>query len=114
MIYKYIANRLLFALAIGASSHVFPGIEVSGLTTAILLGVILSALDWLVKPVLVLLTLPVTLITFGLWLFLINSVLLLMASWLVDGFEVDSFGAALLFSFALTCVNAVLDYLFDT
>jgi putative membrane protein len=110
--YKFIANRLFFALAIGATARIFPGIELDGLASALILGFVLSLLDWLLKPVLVLLTLPVTLFTFGLWLFVINTLLVMLASWLVTGFEVETFGAALIFSFAISCINALLDYLF--
>lgn len=111
---KFLANRLLFALAIGGTASFFPGVELQGLTTAFILGILLSILDWLVKPILILLTLPVTLFTFGLWLFFLNTILLMMASSMVEGFEIDSFGAALLFSLAISCFNALLDYLFDT
>lgn len=111
---KFLANRLLFALAVGGTASYFPGIELQGLISAFILGVLLSFLDWLVKPILILLTLPVTLFTFGLWLFFLNTFLLMIASSIVDGFEVDSFGSALLFSLAISCFNALLDYLFDT
>jgi len=111
---KYIANRLLFALAVGSLAHFFPGVTINSLGVAIVLGIILSILDWTVKPILVLFTLPITLFTFGLWLFIINTIVLLMASAMISGFDIDSFGDALLFSFAISIINALLDFLFDT
>ena len=70
---------------------------------------VISLLDNLVRPILIVVTLPVTAITLGLFLFVINAVIILMASAIVDGFKVDNFGSALLFSLIITAVNYLLE-----
>ncbi|HEY8388718.1 MAG TPA: phage holin family protein, partial [Parasegetibacter sp.] len=102
--------RILFnaAVAIGLS-YVLPGISITDYWTAIILVLVLSVLNAIVKPLLVLLTLPVTIFTFGLFLFVINALIIIIGSKVVKGFEVDGFWWALLFSIILSIVNSFLD-----
>ncbi|MFY0253089.1 phage holin family protein [Chitinophaga sp. 30R24] len=85
-----------------------PAVKVDSFITALILALVLSLLNALVKPVLVLLTFPVTIITLGLFLFVINALIILLAAKLVPGFKVDGFWWALLFSIVMTIINSIL------
>ena len=98
----------LSALAVLVASYVLPGVHVSGLFAALVVVVVLGLINLVVKPLLLLLTLPVNILTLGLFTFVINAALILLASKIVEGFAVDGFGWALLFSVVLSLVNAVL------
>ena len=75
----------------------------------LLTAVVISILDNLVRPRLRVVTLPVTVVTLGLFLFVVNAIIILMAAGIVKGFDVNSFGSALLFSLVLTAVNYLLE-----
>ena len=81
---------------------------VDGFLTAVVLAVILSLLNVTVKPLLIILTIPMTVFTFGLFLLVINAVIILIASALVPGFEVANFWWALIFSLLLSLLNSLL------
>ncbi|MDD2964780.1 MAG: phage holin family protein [Bacteroidales bacterium] len=96
------------AMVVSVLAAVIPGISISGFGSALFLVVVLTILNLLVKPILVLLTIPVTLLTFGLFLLVINAVIILMASGVVVGFRVDGFVPALLFSLANSAISYLL------
>ena len=100
---------LLLSVAVMVAAWLLPGVEVGSLWSVLLTAVVISLLDNLLRPVLVVVTLPVTAVTLGLFLFVINAVIILMASAIVEGFKVDNFGSALLFSLILTAVNYLLE-----
>jgi len=87
-------------------AHILPGIKIDSFFTAIIVAVVLAVLDAFVKPLLILLTLPATILTLGLFLFVINAVIILIAENFVDGFRVESFWFALLFSILLSFFNS--------
>jgi putative membrane protein len=93
------------SLAVFAGAHLLPGIFVQDFLTSIVVALVLALLNIIVKPVLVLLTIPVTLITLGLFLLVINAVVVIIAGKLVPGFEVNGFWWALLFSVFLSLVQ---------
>ena len=99
---------LLLSVAVMVAAWLLPGVEVGSLWSVLLTAVVISLLDNLVRPILIVVTLPATVVTLGLFLFVINAVIILMASGIVNGFEVRSFGWALLFSLVLTAVNYLL------
>ncbi|PCJ97457.1 MAG: hypothetical protein COA50_05455 [Flavobacteriaceae bacterium] len=105
---KMILRILLSALAVVILSKVLPGIGVDSYTTAIIVAVVLSLLNFLVKPLLIIFTLPVTIVTFGLFLLIINAIIILMADYFVDGFYVSSIWWALLFSLLLSFLQSIL------
>lgn len=86
--------------------YIVPGIKFRSIFTALLVAIILAVLDALIKPLLVILTLPVTIITLGLFLFAINAFIVLIAEYIVPGFEVQSFWHAFLFSLLLSFFNS--------
>ena len=102
-----IVRILLGALALYLVAELVPGIEVAGLWPAILAATVLGILNGLVRPVLVILTLPVTLLTLGLFLFVINAALFLLAAAFIDGFSVSGFWIALLGSVLVSIVTAL-------
>jgi len=97
-----VADLLLRGVSLGDMS------QTNGLLTALLVAAVLGLLNALLKPILVLLTLPVTLVTLGLFLLVINAVIVLLAAKLVQGFHVDSFWWALGFSLLLSMITSVL------
>ncbi len=105
---KTILKILLTALAVLAIAYLLPGVTVQDYTTAILVAVVLGLLRIFVKPVLVILTIPITIITLGLFLFCINAIIVLLASKFVDGFSVNGVFTALLFSFLLSFFQSIL------
>ncbi len=100
---------LLLALAVTIGARLLPGVQVDSIWAILLTAVVISLLDNLVRPVLVVVTLPATALTLGLFLFVINALIILMSSAIVRGFHVDSFWSALLFSLVLTAVNYLLE-----
>ena len=99
----------LLALALLTLAHVYSGVQVSQFGSALLAAFVIGLLNTLVRPVLVLLTLPVTLVTLGLFLFVINALMFWAAGSLLDGFEVRGFGAALLGSLIYSLAGLVID-----
>lgn len=89
-------------------SYILGGIHLENFWSAIILAVVLAVLNAIIKPLLVILTFPITLVTLGLFLFVINALIILMADGLLDGFEVDGFWWALLFSLLLSIVTSLL------
>ncbi len=108
---KFLANLIVSTLAVVITSYVMPGVHVSGIFTALLVAAVLSFLNSIVKPLLVLLTIPFTIFSFGLFLLVINAVIILIASSLVEGFKVSGFWAALFFSLVLSLVTSLLNNL---
>ena len=89
-------------------SYLLSGIIIDTFWTAILLALIMAALNAIVKPILIVLTLPITLVTLGLFLFVINALIVLIADKLLDGFQVKNFWWALLFGLLLSGVTSLL------
>ncbi len=86
-----------------------PGVHVDGFMTGIFVALALAFFNALVKPILIFLTLPATIISLGLFLLVINAVIILMADWLVDGFYVNGFWWAFLFSIILSITTSVFN-----
>lgn len=85
-----------------------PGVTVANFTISIFVAIVLGLLNLFIKPILVLFTLPVTVLTFGLFLLVINAAMILLCSEIVGGFSVDSFLTALLFSVILSISQSIL------
>ncbi len=101
-----IARILISAMSVVILGLILPGVEVENSWNAVLVALVLALLNATIRPVLILLTLPVTLFTLGLFLFVINAFIILLASNWINGFVVDGFLWALLFSFLLAIVNS--------
>ena len=102
-----IIRVLVTALALLLAAYLVPGITVSGLYIAIIAAIILGLLNVLVRPVLILLTLPVTILTLGLFIFVINALLFWFAASFLEGFEVSGFLPALIGSIVVSVISVV-------
>lgn len=105
---QFILKLLLTAVAVVVLAKILPGIAVESYGSAVIVAFVLALLRLIVKPVLIILTLPITIITFGIFLLFINAILILMASALVDSFHVSSIWWALLFSLLLSLFQTIL------
>ncbi len=105
---KLLLRILLSALAVVILAKILPHVSVDTYFTAIIVAIVLSLLNFIVKPILVILTLPVTIITFGLFLLIINAIIILLADNLIHGFSVDGIWWALLFSLLLSFLQSLL------
>ena len=106
---KLLAKWLLSATALLAVTYLYPGVELQSFASALLAAFVIGLLNVFLRPILVLLTLPVTLVTLGLFLFVINALLFWAAATLLDGFQVRDFGAALLGSLLYSVFSLVID-----
>jgi putative membrane protein len=105
---SFIARLITTTLAVIVVSWLLPGVKIDGVITAILFAIVLALLNVLIKPLLVLLTLPITVLTLGLFLLVINALMILLAAEIVPGFIVDGFWWAVLFSIILSVTVSVL------
>jgi putative membrane protein len=96
---------IVAALAIGVAAYLLPGVTVT-VMGALVLAVVLGIINTFIKPVILLLTLPLTILTLGLFSLVVNALFILLASVIVPGFHVDGFWWALLFALVLSLVNA--------
>jgi putative membrane protein len=106
---KFLIKLIIIASISFALAHVLSGVHVDSFWTSIVFALILAILNVIAKPILIILTLPVTIITLGLFLFVVNAIIVLLASNLVQGFSIDSFWWALLFSFLLSFIMSFID-----
>lgn len=106
---KFIISIIISTAAVILTAYLLPKdmVYVENLTTAILIAVVLAFLNTVVKPVFIILTIPVTLVTLGLFLLVINAGIILLADYFIDGFWVKGFWAALIFSFILSLINSL-------
>lgn len=102
---SFIIKILVSGLLVLLGAYFLPGVSVSGFGTALLVAIVLAVLNTLVKPVLVILTIPVTILTLGLFLLVINAAIILLTDALVPGFQVAGFWWALLFSLLLSLLT---------
>lgn len=93
---------LVFGIA-----HFLPGVHVAGFYTAAVVAVVLALLNVFIKPIMVLLTLPFTIITLGLFLLVVNAIIILLCTKIVGGFTVDTFWIAMLFSIILSLLQSI-------
>ncbi len=105
----FIIRLLVSGLAVFATAWLLPGVHVSGFTSAIIVAVVLGILNAIVKPVIQILTLPLTVLTLGLFLLVINAGIVLLADFFLSGFKVDGWLWALIFSFVVTIVSSALE-----
>lgn len=107
---KFIVQLIISTLAVLISAYLLPGVHIrdNSFLTALVVAAVLSFLNTVLKPIMIVLTIPVTIVSFGLFLVVINALIILLAARIVDGFTVDGFWWAILFSFILSLVTSVL------
>lgn len=106
---KTLTRWLLLAGALLLVAHLYPGVEVKSFWAAMIAALILGLLNTLLRPILVLLTLPVTVVSLGLFLFVINALMFWAAAGVLDGFAVTGFGAALIGSLIYSLCGMLID-----
>jgi putative membrane protein len=106
---NFLIRFLLNGLAVLATAYILDGVDVDGYVTALIVALVLSAANAFVKPILILFTIPITILTMGLFLLVINALIILLVDALVPRFEVDGFWWALLFSLILSIFNSLFD-----
>jgi putative membrane protein len=109
---SYLIHWLLRAVAIIITAYLLPGVTLAGVGAALAAALVLGLINTFIKPVLILLTLPLNILTLGLLTFVINALLILLTSSLVPGFQVSGLLSALIFSLVLSIVNYVLGLIF--
>ncbi len=106
--------RLLITAAVAYGlSMVLTGVHIVDFKTAIIFAIVLALLNFIVKPLLVILTLPITILTLGIFLFIINAFIIMLADKFVDGIKVDGFLWALIFSLILSLVSSLVNSMLD-
>jgi putative membrane protein len=108
---SFILRLFISALAVFIAAYILPGVQVDSFWTAVIVAILIGVVNMFIKPIIVFLTLPVTVITLGLFLLVINAALILLVDALIDGFSVDSFWWAVLFSIVLSLVSGFLNML---
>lgn len=106
---KTLTRWLLLAGALLLVAHLYPGVEVKNFSAAMIAALVLGLLNTLLRPILVLLTLPVTVVSLGLFLFVINALMFWAAAGVLDGFAVTGFGAALIGSLIYSLCGMLID-----
>ncbi len=105
---ELIANWLMATLAVTITSYLLPGVRVDGFWAALMAALVLGAVNVFLKPIIVVLTLPINVLTLGLFTFFINAFLVILTSMIVPGFEVQNLLWALVFSLVLSLVQAMM------
>jgi putative membrane protein len=106
---RFLARLVLNGLAIIIAAWLLPGIHISSSLSALLAGVILGFVNAIVRPVLFFLTLPLTLLTLGLFIFVLNAICFGLTAWLVPGFSVDGFFSAVFGALLVSVVSWILN-----
>jgi putative membrane protein len=109
---RFLARILLNGIAILVAAYFLPGLTIDGPEAALLAGAILGIVNALVRPVLFVITLPFTLLTLGLFIFVVNAACLALTAWVVPGFHVDGFWWAVIGALLVSIVSWVLNGLF--
>ena len=105
---NFIVRLILNAVAILLTSYLLSGVHVEGFLAAFILAFVLAILNAFLKPVLVILTIPISIVTLGLFLIVINVGVLYLATYVVPGTSIDSFWWAVLFGFIVSILNSIL------
>jgi len=105
---KLIIRLLVTAILVVILSYVIKGVQVDGFTSALMVAVVLALLNLFVKPILVILTLPVTILTLGFFYLVINATMILVCDHFIDGFKVSTFWTAMLFSIILSLSQSIV------
>jgi putative membrane protein len=103
-----LVNLLINTISIFAVSYILSGIQIDSFVTALIVAVVLAVLNVTLKPLLILITIPLTVITFGLFLLVVNVLVLYAADALIGGFHIAGFWWALAFSILVSLVNSIL------
>lgn len=105
----FLTQLIVMTLAAILSAYILPGVQIDSVAAAIITAVVIALLNTFIRPILIVITLPFTILSMGLFLLIINALIVMLASGLVNHFHVNGFGSALLFSLLLTAINYLLE-----
>ncbi|MDX1630011.1 MAG: phage holin family protein [Fulvivirga sp.] len=108
---NFLIKLLLSAISVIITSYLLDGVSVDNFMIALIVAAVLALLNTIVRPILVFLTIPITIVTLGLFLLVINAVIILITDSIIPGFVVDGFWWALLFSIIVSILNALFQSL---
>jgi putative membrane protein len=108
---KLLLHLQISSLAVFVAASILPGIHIDNWLTIVLVAIVLGIVNSALKPILVIISLPVTILTLGLFLLVINALLVFLTAWLIPGFAVDGWLSAILFSLIVSLVSSVLQSL---
>jgi len=111
---KFFAKTVATALAVLVAAYILKGVHIDSTVTALIVAVVLGLLNSFIKPILILLTIPITILTLGLFLLVINIIIVKLAANLVPGFTVDGWVAALFFSLVVSFVSSIIEAVIGT
>ena len=111
---NFLIRILITAIVAYGLSKFLSGVHIDGLVTAFVFALVLAVLNAIVKPILALLTLPITVVTLGLWLFILNAIIILIADKFIAGIKIDGILWALIFSLLLSVISSILNAVFDS
>lgn len=106
--FSLLVNWIISAMVIFSASYILPGVHVKDFTAALVVALVLGIINSVLKPILLILTLPINILTLGLFTFVLNAVLIILVSNIVPGFIVDGFLWALVFGIVLSIANTIL------
>ena len=104
-----ITKLFINTIAVIITAYLLPGVEVESFMSAVIVAIVLAILNNILKPILIIITIPVTILSFGLFLLVINAAIILLADDLIDGFIVNGFWWALIFSFVMSFINSLFN-----
>lgn len=107
--YGCLAQTIIMTLSLMVVGLLLPGVHITSVLTAVLAALVISLLNNFLRPILLVLSIPFTIVTMGLFIFVINAVIIWLASKLVTNFVIDSFGTALLAALIITAINYLLE-----
>lgn len=105
---RILINLIVTAVIVYLLANFLPGVSVDGFGSSIIVVIVLALLNFIVKPILQLISIPVTILTLGLFLFVINALIIMLCSYIVSGFHVEGFWPALLFSLVLSIIQSIV------
>lgn len=109
---KILINWLVMTLIILIAAYLLPGVTVTTFVVALLVALVLGIVNAIIKPILIILTLPINILTLGLFILVINALLVMLVAWLIPGFEVAGFWWAMLFSIVISVIEFFLSMIY--
>ena len=111
---SFLVKILLGGISVLIAEFLLPGVHIDNWMTGFILAAVIILINLTLKPLLIILTFPITLITFGLFLLVINALMILLADRVIDGFRVDGFWWAILFAVVLSIINSIFGNRLDS
>jgi len=105
---QVLISLILSSIAVFVAANILPGVHIAGFGTAVILAIVLGFINAIIRPILLILTLPITILTLGLFSLVVIAFCVMLASWIVPGFHVDGWLWALVFAFVLAIINAFI------